>query len=73
MTREDIITTAFDVWGRQFYQSTSLTAIAQALNVSKPALYRHFRNKDDLLNAMYRYFFDVYAAFIKPFYDTART
>ncbi|MDR2792891.1 MAG: TetR/AcrR family transcriptional regulator [Treponema sp.] len=73
MTREDIITAAFDVWGRQFYQSTSLTAIAQALNVSKPALYRHFKSKGDLLNAMYRYFFDVYAAFIKPFYDTART
>ncbi|MDR2193669.1 MAG: TetR/AcrR family transcriptional regulator [Treponema sp.] len=72
MTREDIITTAFDVWGRHCYQSMSLTTIAKALDVSKPALYRHFKNKDDLLNAMYRYFFDGYAAFIKPFYDTAQ-
>ncbi|MDR1072171.1 MAG: TetR/AcrR family transcriptional regulator, partial [Treponema sp.] len=73
MTREDIITTAFQVWGRQFYQSTSLTAIAQALHVSKPALYRHFKNKNDLLDAMHRRFFDAYAAFIKPFYDAAVT
>ncbi|MDR2447231.1 MAG: TetR/AcrR family transcriptional regulator, partial [Treponema sp.] len=73
MTREDIITTAFQVWGRQLYQSTSLTAIADALNVSKPALYRHFKNKNDLLDAMHRRFFDAYTAFIKPFYDTAVT
>ncbi|MDR0708210.1 MAG: TetR/AcrR family transcriptional regulator [Treponema sp.] len=73
MTREDIITTAFQVWGRQLYQSTSLTAIADALNVSKPALYRHFKNKNDLLDAMHRYFLDAYAAFLKPFYDTAVT
>lgn len=55
------------------YQSTSLTAIAEALNVSKPALYRHFKNKNDLLDAMYRHFFDAYVAFIKPFHDTAIT
>jgi AcrR family transcriptional regulator len=73
MTREDIITTAFQVWGRQFYQSTSLTAIAEALKVSKPALYRHFKNKNDLLDTMRRRFFDAYAAFIKPFYDAALT
>ncbi|MDR2494557.1 MAG: TetR/AcrR family transcriptional regulator [Spirochaetaceae bacterium] len=72
MTKQEIITAAFSVWGRDLYQSTSLEKLARALGVSKPALYRHFKNKQALLDAMYASFFDRYAAFIKPRYDTAR-
>ncbi|MDR0721682.1 MAG: TetR/AcrR family transcriptional regulator [Treponema sp.] len=71
MTKADIIKTAFQVWGRRLYQSTSLSDIAQALGVSKSALYRHFKSKQALLGAMYERFFDEYAAFIKPQYHTA--
>jgi AcrR family transcriptional regulator len=39
------------------------------LGVSKTALYRHFENKQALLDAMYGYFFDDYAGFIKPAYE----
>ncbi|MDR2797159.1 MAG: TetR/AcrR family transcriptional regulator [Treponema sp.] len=72
MTKADIIKTAFQVWGRSLYQSTSLSDIAQALGVSKSALYRHFKSKQALLDAMYEWFFDEYAAFIKPQYHKAR-
>ncbi|MDR0412171.1 MAG: TetR/AcrR family transcriptional regulator, partial [Treponema sp.] len=68
MTKQDIIEAAFRVWGRQSYQSTSLTEVAQELGVSKPALYRHFKNKDALFDALFENFFDRYAAFIKPAY-----
>ncbi|MDR3343174.1 MAG: TetR/AcrR family transcriptional regulator [Treponema sp.] len=71
MTKQDIIKTAFRVWGRELYQSTSLTKLAQELGVSKPALYRHFENKQALVDAMYETFFDEYAAFIKPQYEQA--
>lgn len=65
MTKTDIVQAAFRVWGRGFYQTTSLTELARELGVSKPALYRHFPNKQALLDAMYNAFFDDYAAFVK--------
>ena len=71
MTKQEIIKAAFKVWGREQYQSTSLAQLARELGVSKPALYRHFKNKQALLEAMYESFFDEYAAFIKPEYDKA--
>ncbi|GHV81771.1 hypothetical protein AGMMS49991_03290 [Spirochaetia bacterium] len=71
MTQADIIKAAFRVWGRELYQTTSLTQIARDLKVTKPALYRHFHNKQALLDAMYGYFFDDYTAFIKADYDKA--
>jgi AcrR family transcriptional regulator len=71
MTRTDIIHAAFKVWGRELYQSTSLAKLAAELGVSKPALYRHFKNKQTLLDAMYKTFFDDCASFIKPGYDRA--
>jgi AcrR family transcriptional regulator len=71
MTRDDIIAAAFKVWGRELYQTTSLTDIAAELGVSKPALYRHFLGKDALLEAMYSVFFDAYAASIRADYERA--
>jgi AcrR family transcriptional regulator len=71
MTRDDIITAAFKVWGRELYRTTSLTDIALELAVSKPALYRHFRDKEALLDAMYSVFFDHYAASIRSDYERA--
>ncbi|MDR3170723.1 MAG: TetR/AcrR family transcriptional regulator [Treponema sp.] len=71
MTKNDIIKAAFRVWGRELYQSTSLTTLARELGVSKPAIYRHFQDKQALLNAMYETFFDEYTAFIKPWYEKA--
>jgi len=71
MTREDIVKTAFKVWGRDLYRTTSLTDVARELGVSKPALYRHFKDKEALLKAMYSAFFNDCAGFIKEGYDRA--
>ncbi|MDR0386953.1 MAG: TetR/AcrR family transcriptional regulator [Treponema sp.] len=71
MTREDIITAAFRVWGRDLYRTTSLTQLAGDLGVTKPALYRHFPHKRALLEGMYEWFFDDYTAYIKAGYDDA--
>jgi len=71
MTRDDIIKAAFKVWGRELYRTTSLADIAQELGVSKTALYRHFKDKDSILEAMYPVYFDECAAFIKGGCDRA--
>jgi AcrR family transcriptional regulator len=65
VTRTKIIEMAFRVWGRNFYQKTSLSQLASKLGVSKPALYRHFNNKKDLTDSMTEYYFDDLAASIK--------
>ena len=52
MTRTEIVDAAFRVWGRNFYIKTSLSQLARELGVSKPALYRHFENKEALNAAM---------------------
>jgi AcrR family transcriptional regulator len=71
MTRDDIIKAAFKVWGREFYQTTSLTDVARELGVSKAALYRYFEGKDALLDAMYTAFFENFISFIKEDYEKA--
>ncbi|MDR3172741.1 MAG: TetR/AcrR family transcriptional regulator [Treponema sp.] len=71
MTKTDVIKAAFRVWGRELYRKTSLSQVARELGVTKPALYRHFKNKQELLNEMYNYFFDEYAAAVKADHDRA--
>jgi AcrR family transcriptional regulator len=71
MTKQDIINAAFRVWGRELYQTTSLTQVARDLGVTKPALYRHFKNKQSLLDAMFQHFFDDYTSYIKDDYEKA--
>jgi AcrR family transcriptional regulator len=72
MTRDNIISAAFKVWGQELYKATSLTKLADTLGVSKPALYRHFPDKQALLEAMENRFFDDYTAGIKPALEKAR-
>ncbi|MDR3130645.1 MAG: TetR/AcrR family transcriptional regulator [Treponema sp.] len=71
MKKEDIIRAAFRVWGRKLYQSISLTHLAKELGVTKPALYRHFPNKQALLDSMYEWFLDDFAAFVRDDYARA--
>jgi len=71
MTKKEILEAAYKVWGREFYLDTSLSHVARELKVCKPALYRHFLNKNALLEAMTRHFFDDFAGFIQADYDKA--
>ena len=71
MTKEDIVKAAFKAWGREHYRTTSLSQIARELGVSKPALYRHFKDKDALLEEMYSTYFDNFSDFIRESYEKA--
>ena len=52
LTKKKIINAAFEEWGKSKFCKTSLSDLADRLNITKTALYRHFRNKDDLLSSM---------------------
>ena len=71
MTKSDIIDMAFKVWGRNYYRKTSLTHLACELKVSKPALYRHFTNKQALTAAMTERFLDDLSACIRADFEQA--
>lgn len=55
-----IIDTAFRVWGDKFFYNTSLSSLAEALGMTKPGLYRYFKNKEALLLAMEQDFISKY-------------
>ncbi|MDR0448469.1 MAG: TetR/AcrR family transcriptional regulator [Treponema sp.] len=72
MTKNDVISAAFRVWGQELYKTTSLAKLAEALGVSKPALYRHFQDKEALLEAMKERYYDDFAVAISPIVEEAK-
>lgn len=54
LSRERIVAAAFRAWGRTHFSTTSLNLVAKELQVTKPAVYRYFRSKDELLQELRR-------------------
>lgn len=71
MTKSDIVKTAFLAWEPDMYKSKSLSVLASYLGVSKTALYRHFKNKDAIVDAMFASYFNDYFVHIKPKFEEA--
>ena len=61
-TRQRILDEALDLFAAQGVEGTPLQQIADRLNVTKAALYYHFKSKDDLI-----------AALIEPVFDDLET
>jgi TetR/AcrR family acrAB operon transcriptional repressor len=51
-TRNRLLDAAEDVFHRNGFAGTTLGDVAQAANVTRGAIYWHFKNKSDLFNAM---------------------
>ncbi|WP_059005791.1 TetR/AcrR family transcriptional regulator [Streptomyces specialis] len=51
-TRQRIQDVALELFAEQGYDKTSLREIAERLDVTKAALYYHFRTKEDILNGL---------------------
>ncbi len=47
--REAVLRTAVHLFLEQGYHRATLTAVADRLNITKPALYNYFRSKDEIL------------------------
>jgi AcrR family transcriptional regulator len=52
--REAVLQTAAQLFLEKSYGRTSLNDVADRLNITKPALYHYFRNKEEILLACYR-------------------
>ena len=52
-TREKIQQVALELFAEQGYDKTSLREIAERLNVTKAALYYHFRTKEDIVASLF--------------------
>lgn len=49
-TKEDILLTALHLFARDGYEAVSVSQIAGALDMTKGALYRHYKNKRDIFD-----------------------
>ena len=52
--REAVLQTAAHLFLEKSYAGTSLNDVAERLNITKPALYHYFRNKEEILLECYR-------------------
>src|SRR5450755_3053479 len=52
--REAVLQTAAQLFLEKSYGRTSLNDVAERLNITKPALYHYFRNKEEILVECYR-------------------
>ena len=57
-----ILGAAFDVFRLYGYRRTAMEDIARAANMSRAALYQHYRNKEDIFRSLAHYYFDRAAA-----------
>jgi AcrR family transcriptional regulator len=53
--RQEILSRACALFARHGYQGTSLRSIGRASGITEAAVYRHFRNKQDLYEAVIRW------------------
>jgi AcrR family transcriptional regulator len=53
--REAILKTAAQLFLEKSYDRTSLNDVARRLNITKPALYHYFHNKEEILLGCYRW------------------
>jgi AcrR family transcriptional regulator len=60
-SREYILRRAFDVFMNKGYDSASISVLQEELQMSRGAMYRYFRNKEELFNAVVdEYFFKIF-------------
>ena len=57
-TRDNIIKTALRLFLQKGYEKTSLNHIAREVGITKPAIYHHFKNKDQLFHQVLSFFFE---------------
>lgn len=58
-TKERILMTALHLFARDGYEAVSVSTIAGALNITKGALYRHYKNKRDIFDSIVERMFEM--------------
>lgn len=65
-TRIRVLRAAVDLFSEQGFEATTMRQLAEAANVSAPALYNHFANKEALLIAAVEWMMRTFAAEVTP-------
>lgn len=71
--RDAVLQTAAKLYLEKGYHKTSLSELASRLNITKPALYYYFRNKEELLVECYRAGIDAIEASLREAGDCEGT
>lgn len=60
-TKELILAAAFSFFEKPYTKNFSLSELAAKVGITKSAIYRHFKNKDMVIEAMRNMFLDIFA------------
>lgn len=71
--RERIRATALEMFTTQGYELTTLAQVADRLDITRPAVYHHFRSKEDLLTSSYDRLLPVVADLVASLRAAPRT
>ena len=66
-TKEKILHTALRLFARNGYEAASVSDIAGELGITKGALYRHYKNKQDIFNSIVERMYQVDAERAKKY------
>ncbi len=58
-TKKKIVKTALKLFLQKGFHNVSMNQIAAEIGISKPAIYYHFKNKDDMVEGVLAYFSEV--------------
>ena len=64
--QEEILSAALKLVANEGTRALTMKRVAEELNVTEPAIYRHFKNKRHLLLALYGYVRDLLIAELEP-------
>ena len=66
-TKENILQTALSLFARDGYEAASVSDIAGELGITKGALYKHYKNKQDIFNSIVERMYQIDAERAKKF------
>ncbi len=72
-TRESIVKTGLRLFLQKGYEKTSLNDIAGEVGITKPAIYHHFKSKDQLFHEVLSFFFEEMGKWSKSRFGSCET
>jgi len=72
-TKENIVKTALELFLQNGYEKTSMNDIAREVGITKPAIYHHFKNKDQLFHQVLTLFFEEMGKWSRYRFESCKT
>lgn len=71
-TKEKIVKTALRLFLQKGFYHVSLQDVATVVGISKPAIYHHFKNKDEMIEAVLDYFSATMKTWAMEYYSDSK-